>query len=91
MTQQKFCKDCIQKHNCQRIYKQLGDSPGPSVTCNVILAFLLPLIVFIVCLTIFENLLADKINTGLIRAVIVLVPAMLTALVCMLITKVIKN
>ena len=31
MESQRFCQDCIQKHDCQRIYEQLGDSPGESV------------------------------------------------------------
>jgi len=55
MTSGKFCQDCIQKHDCKRIYEQLGDSQGPSVALKAILAFLLPLMVFIVSLAVFER------------------------------------
>ena len=62
MESQRFCQDCIQKHDCQRIYGQLGDSSCESVTLKVILAFLLPLIVFIVSLAVFERVLVRAIG-----------------------------
>jgi len=55
MAEQKFCEDCKQKHDCNRIYEQLGNIQGPSVVIKVIVAFLLPLVVFIVSLAIFSQ------------------------------------
>jgi uncharacterized membrane protein len=62
MESQRFCQDCIQKHDCKRIYEQLGDSSCKSVTLKVIFAFLLPLIVFIVSLAVFERVLVGTTN-----------------------------
>ena len=91
MASQRFCRDCIQKHDCKRIYEQLGDSPGPSVTLKAILAFLLPLIVFIVSLAVFERVLAGAINNGRVQIALSLLLAMLATFVCMLITRVINR
>ena len=55
MAEQKFCEDCKQKHDCERIYQQLGNIQGPSVVIKVIVAFLLPLVVFIVSLAVFSQ------------------------------------
>ena len=91
MAPQRFCKDCIQKHDCKRIYEQLGDSVGPSVTLNVILAFLLPLVVFIVSLAVFERVLADTADTTRIQTDISFVLALPATFICILITRVIRK
>lgn len=56
MDEQKFCKQCSQNSDCQKIYQQLGHNQSPSVVLKVIAAFLLPLLVFIGCLAIFEQI-----------------------------------
>jgi len=91
MASQKYCQDCIQKHDCKRIYEQLGDSPGPSVALKAILAFVLPVLVFIVSLTVFERLLAGVIATGRMQTALVFVLALLVTFVCVLITRVMSK
>ena len=68
MAEQEFCKGCNQKHDCQEVYQQLGGSKGPSVVFKVIVAFLVPLLVFIVSLAVFEAVLADSITMKELRA-----------------------
>jgi hypothetical protein len=87
MASQRFCQDCIQKHDCQRIYGQLGDSPGESVALKVIFAFLLPLIVFIVSLAVSERVLARVIKTEEVQMVISFVLAILVTFICMFVTR----
>ncbi|MBN2180926.1 MAG: hypothetical protein JW715_03355 [Sedimentisphaerales bacterium] len=58
MVQQEFCKDCYHKHDCQQVYRQLGHSTCPSVLRKVIVAFLLPLLVFIVSLVVLDRFFA---------------------------------
>ena len=58
MEQQEFCQDCHQKHDCQEVYRRLGNSENPPVFLKVVVAFLLPMVVFIVSLAIFEKVLA---------------------------------
>ncbi len=91
MAPQRFCQDCIQKHDCRRIYGQLGGSSGPSVALKAILAFLLPLMVFIVSLAVFERVLAGEIATEQMQTVLSFVLALLVTFVCVLITRVINK
>ena len=58
---------------------------------KVILAFLLPLIVFIASLAVFERLLAGTINNGRAQIALSLLLALLVVFVCMLITRVINR
>jgi len=69
----------------------LGDSPGPSVTLKVILAFLLPLMIFIVSLAVFERVLVNTTSTEQIQTALSFVLALLTTFVCVLITRVISK
>ncbi len=63
MDEQKFCKQCSQSKDCQSIYQRLGSVKGPSIVVKVIVAFLLPLIVFIGSLAIFERIFSRTIDT----------------------------
>jgi uncharacterized membrane protein len=91
MAQEKFCQDCDQKHDCQKIYEQLGNVKGPSVVFKVIVAFLLPVVVFIVSLAIFEGLLAKTVNTEELQTLLSFLISLLTTFVCILIVQVINR
>jgi len=91
MASKRFCQDCIQTHDCKRIHEQLGDSPGPSVALKAILAFLLPLMVFIVSLAVFERVLDGAITTEQVQTVLSFVLALLATFICVLITRVINK
>ena len=91
MASEKFCKDCIQKHDCRSVYEQLGNDSSPSVALKVILAFLLPLMVFIVSLAVFERVLAGAIATERMQTALCFVLALLATFVCVLITRVIHK
>ena len=91
MESQRFCQDCIQKHDCQRIYEQLGNASCSSIVLKAIIAFLLPLIVFIVSLAVSERLLAKAINIEEVQIVLSFLLALLATFVCVLITRVINK
>jgi len=81
MMEQNFCQLCGQKDSCRQAYERLGSSQGPSVVSEVIFAFLLPMLVFIVVLAAFEKILARTPLTavvGFIMALIVTAALMLT-------------
>ena len=63
MFQQKFCQECNQNRNCKEIYQQLGKAGSPSVVFKVVVAFLLPMVVFIAVLAAFEAILANTIDS----------------------------
>lgn len=90
MTEQNFCLNCYQKHDCQTVYRQLGEAQCPPITLKIIVAFLLPLVVFIVSLAVFEAIFSKAINTEALPTALSLFSALLTTVVCVSITKAIK-
>ncbi len=91
MASQRFCQDCIQKHDCRSVYEQLGGASGPSVALKAVLAFLLPLMVFIVSLAVFEKVLVSAINTEQMQTALSFLLALLATFICILITRVINK
>ncbi len=104
MIQQEFCQDCHQKHDCQEVYRQLGHATCPSVVRKVIAAFLLPLIVFIISLAVFDEIIAaaggnilrssqdgNPAGTQELQTAISFLMALLTTFVCVLVITVINR
>ena len=58
---------------------------------KVILAFLLPLIVFIVSLAVSERILTGTVNIEKLRIVLSVLPALLVTFVCIFIIRVINK
>ena len=55
MTDTEYCSNCTGAHDCKTIYEQMGKAQGPSVVKKVIVVFLLPIIVFVVCLVVADK------------------------------------
>jgi len=94
MAQQKFCQECNQRPNCREVYRQLGDSKSPSVVIKAIVAFLLPILVFIVSLAAFEAILAkvtSPISTKELRTGVSFVLALSVTFALILIIKAINR
>ena len=51
-----MCAGCSERDHCTEVYKKLGQSKSESVLLKVIIAFLLPMIVFILSLVIFDKI-----------------------------------
>jgi hypothetical protein len=73
------------------VYQQLGNIEGPSVLVKVISAFLLPLVVFIVSLAVFERMFAGATGAGQAQTALSFVLALLATFVCILIIRVINR
>lgn len=91
MAEQEFCEDCKQKHDCRRIYEQLGEVEGPSVAVKVIVAFLLPLVVFIVSLAAFQEILSEAISSQRVQTVFSFLLALVVTFICILIIRVVNK
>ncbi|RKY21522.1 MAG: hypothetical protein DRP62_07905 [Planctomycetota bacterium] len=87
MDQQKLCQDCNRSHNCQKVYQQLGGIKGPSVAVTAVVAFLMPLMVFIAALAIFEKVLSGFEMAAGLRTVFSIVVSLLVTTLCVLIMK----
>lgn len=57
MAQSESCEGCSHAHDCKKVYEQLGCAGGPSIAWAVVLAFLVPILVFIGALAGFGWLL----------------------------------
>ncbi len=60
---EKKCSDCTQAHDCKSTYEQLGRQEGPSVVWRAIVAFMLPIAVFIASLAIFGKIFEGAIES----------------------------
>lgn len=56
MDKNEFCSNCPQENDCKTTYELLGKVKGPSVAIRAIVAFLVPIAVFIAALAAFQGL-----------------------------------
>jgi hypothetical protein len=91
MDKEEFCDSCHQKHDCREVYRRLGRTQGPSVALQVLTAFVLPMVVFVVCLAALEVVLANGVASGKVRTAVSLVGAVSATLVCIFATKAVNN
>jgi len=91
MDKQKTCKGCSYEHNCQNVYKRMADFQGSSIIFKVCLAFLLPVLVFIISLAVFERTLTKMINTVWLQITLGFLFALSVTFVVMLIIKAINK
>jgi hypothetical protein len=77
MDEQEFCQGCNEKHNCQKVYEKLGNAGGPSIALKAVVAFLLPMIVFITALAACDKILAEAVSKTELRTVVSLLFALL--------------
>lgn len=57
MEKNDYCSRCGQKQTCRDLYEKMGRTTGPNVALSAMIAFLAPIIVFIVSLAGAEKLL----------------------------------
>ena len=72
MMGMKVCENCGYRHShkncCMDIYQRLGQTKGPSVISRVLLAFVLPLLVFIASLVLAGYILTIFLNESRMSA-----------------------
>jgi hypothetical protein len=90
MAEEKFCQGCKQKNRCQEVYKYLSKMEGPPVIFQVLIAFLLPIAVFIGCLGASESILAKVTNSKELQTVFGFLVALVVTSICILITRAIS-
>lgn len=89
MHRQDFCESCDQKHDCREVYRQLGKAEGRSVVFKVVIAFLLPIMVFVAALAAFEAILSRITDIKEWRIVLSFLPALSVTFAVVLIIKMI--
>lgn len=91
MAEEKFCQGCHQKHRCQEVYEHLSKIEGTPVVFKVVVAFLLPIVVFIGCLAAFEGILAEVTNSKGVQTVVGFLLALMVSSICIFIVKAINR
>jgi cytochrome b subunit of formate dehydrogenase len=91
MAEDEFCSNCARKPDCKAVYQQLGQDKGPSVVAKAAKAFLLPIVVFIGGLVLFDKLLTDVIQGQRIRTAVVFLLGAGVSFIFVLIVKVIDS
>jgi uncharacterized membrane protein len=91
MVEQTNCHKCTQQSRCQEVYEKLGNIQGPSVVFNVLAAFLLPIVVFIVSLAGFDRILAKVTSNKELQTAVGLLLALLITCVCVWMIRVINR
>ncbi len=87
MDDQEFCSSCHQKNDCKSTYEKLGKVKGPSVAIRAIIAFLVPIGVFITALAAFERLFEKAIENRDGRVALSALLALGVTLVCIMVLK----
>lgn len=64
MAKTQVCAHCSDKHQCQAMYHSMGHSKAPSVLFSVLIAFVLPVVVFFTLTAVFDTLLAQRIENA---------------------------
>jgi len=82
MAQREPCDKCGQKMSCQEAFKRLSNLQGRSIVRSVLLAFVLPLAVFIGVLMAAQQFLAVCIESDNWRTALAVLLALGAAVIC---------
>jgi uncharacterized membrane protein YoaK (UPF0700 family) len=91
MAEEKICQGCNQKSKCEEVYRRLGSLEGPSVAWKAVVAFLLPIVVFVAALAAIEAVLAEEIESQAARTAVGFALALCASVICVLITRTIDR
>jgi hypothetical protein len=89
MGEEQFCERCSQRHDCREVYGKLGNAEGPSLALRAVVAFLMPILVFIVSLGVLEKVLGGITDRAALRTAASLSGAVIVTLAWILMVRVI--
>jgi hypothetical protein len=74
--QDEWCSGCGQRSSCGSVYQKLGTARGPSVLGKSLIAFVLPIVLFVLALAGFEWLLRGRIEDPDLRMLAGILPSL---------------
>jgi hypothetical protein len=86
-----FHRICGRRWGCMDIYKQIGYSRGPSVFLKVIIAFLMPLLIFIAAAIVGERIFSDWVHSEPLRMLLVFLMSVLVTAIYVFVIKLITS
>jgi uncharacterized membrane protein YoaK (UPF0700 family) len=87
MAQRESCERCDHKLSCKEAFKRLGNIRGQSIVRSVLVAFVLPLLIFIACLAAAQQILTRYIKSSSLCSAVALLLAIAAAVVCVAVVK----
>jgi predicted transporter len=90
MAHEDFCSRCAESHDCKTLYEQVGKSQGPNIARTAIIAFLLPIAVFITALAVSDHVFKQAVAGKNLRFIIGFALAGCASFACILVVKAIN-
>ncbi|MBN2020854.1 MAG: hypothetical protein JW749_11595 [Sedimentisphaerales bacterium] len=87
MAQNNHCDRCSERSSCREAFRQSGNVQGKSIVPSVLLAFVLPLLIFVVVLAVSLEILAKYVESVGFRTAFSLLPAIFASVVFVVIVK----
>ena len=91
MKEKDFCKQCDKKHSCRDVYEKIGKSKSPPVTMQLIKAFVLPVLLFILTFVSLESLITKLTNNSKLQIVLQIVIAGCITTLLIMFSKLLKT
>ena len=79
--QEDLCLDCGQRNSCGSVYQKLGTARGPSVLGKSLIAFVLPIVLFLLALAASDHLLRGRIEDPDLRMLAGILPSLAVSIV----------
>ncbi|MBW8001644.1 MAG: SoxR reducing system RseC family protein [Planctomycetes bacterium] len=87
MPDEDFCQKCKQNKDCKTIYEQMGKQNTPPVAIKVVFAFLVPILVFIGSLALFQALLENTVQAEKLKTAIIFLAALMLTFIYLIAAK----
>lgn len=91
MRQSESCKGCSQAPECEKIYERPGKAEGPSVAWMVLVAFLLPIGIFLGVLAVSERALDGTVAPSYETPIAFITALLTTAGLMLIVSRVVKR
>jgi hypothetical protein len=74
--QNELCSGCGQRTSCGSVYQKLGTAQGPSVLGKSLIAFVLPIVLFLLALAASDRMLQSRIENPDLRILAGILPSL---------------
>jgi len=78
--QNELCSSCGQRSSCGSVYQKLGTARGPSVLGKSLIAFVLPIVLFLLALAVSDHLLRGRIEDVDLRMLAGILPSLVVSI-----------
>ncbi|MFC1763211.1 hypothetical protein ACFL6U_14175 [Planctomycetota bacterium] len=85
------CSGCQNETRCEDVYRRLGDSDAPPIAGKVVLAFIVPMLLFILALAASDRLLSGIVDARLSPIIGAMIATCLTLLYAVMVRRCLRR